>query len=69
MKHSRYLGSSSICLNSFLIPSGTPSLIISVHVTPCLFVADLLAPFRRRALTGLVDFRASTDLMAKCRGV
>jgi hypothetical protein len=69
MKHSIYLGIFSIDLSSFYIASGILGLINSALVTPSKFVEVLLAPLRSNALTGLVDLRSPTLLIAKWRGV
>lgn len=69
MKHSMYLGSSSIWINSAFIFSGKDSLTNSIERCPSLFTADLLAPFKSRALTGLVDLASSTLRIARCKGV
>lgn len=69
IKHSRYLGSFSMFTSSCYICSGSLSEIISWQGTPYKFRASLLAPLSSKALTGLVDLRSGTALIAKWRGV
>jgi hypothetical protein len=58
-----------ICSKSYLRESAKWSATISKGVFPLLSLASLLAPFSKRALTGLVVFNTSTLLTARCRGV
>jgi len=54
---------------SSLVLSGTVGPIIITAVLFSLSTAFLSAPFSSKALTGRVDFKASTDLTARCNGV